>query len=251
MKKGLLFFILVFTLAAHLPAEESAGSGNTERLIFIPAAGGMNYGEYNVNFRMYTGGGMLTRSVFGVLQGFNVGFSWDIEKLIGSETAKGRDPNLYLKMDLFRGNYTFPKVSLGYDAQGYEWNGSTVPSAKEYDIKPMGFFLVLTKELFFSNFMMTVGANYNKDIDENSSSFKDNLCSFAGFNFKPSKLGVCAEGINLGRSSDLIRVNAGAVLEFTEGLEFRLNFENITENGRLKRDKKIARTLSIIYRAAF
>ena len=252
MKKGFFFLILalVFALTARtLTAEEFSGADNTERLIFIPAAGGMNYGEYDINFRMYKDGGILTRAVFGVMQGFNVGFTWDVEKLIGSETAKGRDPNLYLKMDLFSGNYTFPKVSLGYDGQGYEWNGST--GTEKYTIKPMDFFLVMTKELFFSNFLVTVGANYNKDIDKDSGSFKDNVCSFAGFSFKPSKLGICAEGINIGRDSDLCRVNAGAVLEFTEGLEFMLNFENITEKGQLKQYEKMERTLSIIYRAAF
>ncbi|MFH1353052.1 MAG: hypothetical protein ABIH68_05700 [bacterium] len=256
MKKGLLLFILACVLTADLPAEETAKADNMERLIFTPTAGGMNYGEYNANFRMYKGGGMLTRAVFGVLQGFNVGFSWNVDSLIGSETAKGRDPNLYLKMDLFRGNYAFPKVSLGYDRQGYEWRDSTGTSTQKYRIEPIGFFLVMTKELFFPNFFVTGGANYNKDIAKNPESFRDKISSFAGFSFKPSKFGFCAEGINLGRGNGLCRFNAGAILQFTEGLEFMLNFENITrteieENGLAEEDAKIERALSIIYRAAF
>ncbi len=256
MKKGFLLLILALTSSAVSSAEETAKADNMERLIFTPTAGGLNYGEYNVNFRMYKGGGLLTRAVFGVLQGFNVGFSWDVESLIGSETAKGRDPNLYLKMDLFRGNHAFPKVSLGYDRQGYEWNESTGTSTQKYLIEPMSFFLVMTKELFFPNFFVTGGANYNKDLAKNSDSFRDKINSFAGFSFRPSKFGFCAEGINLGRGNDLCRFNAGAILQFTEGLEFMLNFENITrketeENGSAGENAKIERALSIIYRAAF
>jgi len=252
--KNILLFMAVITLFAHTHpvAAETEGTDNTERLVFIPVAGGMNYGEYNINFRIYKNGGLLTRTVFGVMQGFNVGFAWNVEKLIGSETAKGRDPNLYLKMDLFRGNYTFPKVSIGYDSQGYEWNESTGPAGKEYIIDSMGFFLVMTKELFFPDFFVTGGANYNNDLDKDSGGFKDKFSSFAGCSFKPSRFGLCAEGINLGRGKGLSRFNAGAVLEFTEGLQFMLNFENLTrEKIADMSNAKIERTLSIIYRSAF
>lgn len=255
--KKIFLFLAVMAIAHAQPAGANfEGMDTTERLIFIPTAGGINYGEYNVNFRIYKNGGILTRTVFGVLQGFNVGFSWDVEKLIGSETAKGRDPNLYLKMDLFSGNYTFPKVSLGYDRQGYEWNESTGTNMQKYTIDSMGFFLVMTKELFFPNFLMTGGVNYNKDLANDSDSFRDKISSFVGFNFKPSKFGICAEGINLGRGNGLSRFNAGAILEFTEGLQFMLNFENITrekipDTAVTTEDVKMERTLSIVYRSAF
>ena len=95
-----------------------------------------------------------------------------------------------------------------------------------------------------------------KDLAKDGDGFKDKISSFAGFNFKPSKFGISAEGINLGRGNGLSRFNASTILEFTEGLQFVLNFENITREKlaavhATQDEVKIERSLSIVYRSAF
>ena len=244
MKRGIFAVIAgILILSSAAMAEE--GVDNTERLIFIPKACGLNYGEYNINFRMYNEGGMLTRAVFGVIQGLNVGFSWDILHLIGTETAMGRNPQLYLKFDLYRGGRLMPATSVGYDAQGYEWNAGT----KKYDSSPVGFFLVMSKELMLNNFYLTGGGDYDTEDKNPDHSFTDKLNGFAGFNFKPSKFSVYGEAINIGRGSEYCRINGGALYEIVEGLQFMLAFENISEAGKVNKQQQ--RTFSILYRGAF
>ena len=221
------------------------GIDSTERLIFIPKACGLNYGEYNINFRIYDEGGMLTRAVFGVIQGLQVGFSWDIAYLIGTETAMGQDPELYLKLDLFRGSRLIPAMSFGYDAQGYQWNRKT----EKYDSPPLGLFFAMSKELILKNFYLTGGAGYDTEDDNPDSSSTDKVNGFAGFNFKPSKFSLYGEAMNIGRGSDGSRMNAGAAYEIAEGLQFMLSFENISKSGEINKEQQ--RTFSILYRGAF
>ncbi len=222
-------------------------AGNSERIIYIPSGECLNYGEYNMSFRVYNSGGMLTRSVFGVIQGMNVGFSWDIAGLIGSETVHGRDPELYLKLDIFRESDLMPAVALGYDAQGYEWN----EAEKKYTTDAIGCFLVMSKELILPNLYLTGGTNYNTGDNNDEHDFTDKLNGFAGFSFKPSKFGIYYEAYNIGNGRDLCRMNAGAKYEVVEGLQFMLSFENISEAGRIDLDKQQQRTFSILYRGAF
>ncbi|MCD6413527.1 MAG: hypothetical protein J7L54_05225 [Elusimicrobia bacterium] len=240
MKKVYLLFFLVFSAVAFA-AEKTVTADNAERLIFVPKAGGLNYGEYNVNFRIYTGGGIVARCVFGVIQGLDVGFSWDIQNLIGTDVIRGRNPNLYLKLDIFRGNFVFPQISIGYDKQGY---GQWIDSTKKYQIPELGFFLVMSKEMIIPNLYITAGGNVN-----NSGNSDNKVEAFVGLNFKPSKFGVYADAIDIGKGKDICRVNAGALLEFTEGLQFMLGFENVTTAEKISSD--IERTFSIIYHAAF
>ncbi|MBU3955137.1 hypothetical protein KJ633_01615 [bacterium] len=243
MKKN-LFLIVVAALAVLGNPQFVDGAGNSERIIYIPNGECLNYGEYNMSFRVYNSGGMMTRSVFGVMQGMNVGFSWDIANLIGSETIHGRDPELYLKLDIFRESALMPAMALGYDAQGYEWN----ESEKKYEKDPLGFFLVMSKELILPGLYLTGGTNYDTEDKNSEHDFKDKLNGFAGFSFKPSKFGIYYETYNLGNGKELCKMNAGAKYEIVEGLQFMLTFENISKAGLYKQQQ---RTFSILYKGAF
>jgi len=245
--KNKLFLAVVAALIFLGVPQRGECAGNPERLIYIPSGECLNYGEYNMSFRVYNFGGMLTRSVFGVLQGMNVGFSWDLANLIGSETIHGRDPELYLKLDLFRESALMPAIALGYDAQGYEWNSVE----KEYSTDPIGCFLVMSKELILPNMFLTGGTNYNTKDHNPDHDFIDKLNGFAGFSFQPSRFGLYYEAINLGQGKDICRMNAGAKYEIVDGLQFMLSFENISEAGRIELDKQQQRTFSILYRGAF
>jgi len=237
-------FIALMFLGAP---QSSDAAGNSERIIYIPSGECLNYGEYNMSFRVYNYGGMLTRSVFGVLQGMNVGFSWDIANLIGSETVHGRDPALYLKLDLFRESVLMPAMALGYDAQGYEWDASR----REYSRQALGAFLVMSKEFILPNLYLTGVTNYNNKDRDPDHDFMDKLGGFAGFNYTPSRVGFYYEAVNLGQGRNLCRMNAGAKYEVVDGLQFMLSFENISEAGRIELDKQQQRTFSILYKGAF
>jgi len=239
--KNYIFVLIIFSASLF-----SQNTDTQERINFIPKAGGLNYGEYNVNFRIYQNGGMLTRMVFGVLQGIDIGFSWDIYSLIGTETAHARDPNLYLKFDIFRGNQLLPAISAGYDNQGYGlWNDKQ----EKYEIPALGFFATFSKELFIPKFYVTAGLNYNKNAFEKNKDFPESLACFAGFNIKPSRLGIFAEALNIGKGWDYSQINAGIVFEFTEGLNFMLAFENVSEADKIRKD--VERTFEILYKGAF
>lgn len=240
MKRFCFLLFLTFVVSAQ-GAEKTVSEDNVERLIFVPKAGGLNYGEYNVNFRIYTGGGIVSRCVFGVIQGLDVGFSWDIQDLIGMEAIHGRNPDLYLKFDLFRGNFLLPQISIGYDKQGYGvWSKVT----EKYAIHPLGFFMVLSKEMILPDLYLTAGGNINNDATSSNK-----LEAFGGLNFKPSKFGIIADAIDIGRGKNFCRINAAATLEFTEGLQFMLGFENLTKAE--KTSSSIERTFSIVYHGAF
>ncbi|MEA2082578.1 MAG: hypothetical protein U9O97_07565 [Elusimicrobiota bacterium] len=245
--KNKLFLAAMAALMLLGAPQRGEGAGNPERLIYIPGGECLNYGEYNMSFRVYNYGGMLTRSVFGVLQGMNIGFSWDIANLIGSETIHGRNPELYLKLDLFRESALMPAVALGYDAQGYEWNSVD----KKYSTDPIGVFLVMSKELVLPDMYVTAGTNYDTKDHNPDHDFTDKLKGFAGFSFQPSKFGLYYEAINVGKGRNLCRMNAGAKYEVVEGLQFKLSFENISEAGRIELNKEQQRTFSILYKGAF
>ncbi|PIV19458.1 MAG: hypothetical protein COS41_00780 [Elusimicrobia bacterium CG03_land_8_20_14_0_80_50_18] len=227
--------------------QHSDAAGNAERIIYVPSGECLNYGEYNMSFRVYNYGGMLTRCVFGVLQGLNVGFSWDIANLIGSETIHGRDPALYLKIDIVRKNFRMPAVALGYDAQGYEWDDGE----KKYSRDALGAFVSMSKELILPNLYVTAGANFNNKDRRPDTDFVDKLGAFAGFKYSPSRLGLYYEAVNLGQGRDPARMNAGINYEVVDGLQFTLAFENISEAGRIDRHEEQQRTFSILYRGAF
>jgi len=240
-------FLAAAAALMFLAAEQGVCSGNSERIIYIPSGECLNYGEYNMSFRVYNSGGMLTRSVFGVMQGMNVGFSWDIAGLIGSETVHGRDPELFLKLDLFRESALLPAIALGYDAQGYEWN----ETENKYATDAIGVFLVMSKELLLPDLYLTGGTSYNNEDKNSEHDFTDKLNGFAGFSFQPSKFGIYYEAYDIGKGRDVCRMNAGAKYEVVEGLQFMLSFENISEAGRIDLDKQQQRTFSILYKGAF
>ncbi len=111
-------------------------------LIDTPTTRVLGYGSYRINFRFFRDGGVLNHLSFGVFNRFNLGVSWDVEKLIGVEDPGTNVPVLNIKVRAYDGGPVLPSVAIGYDGQGRFFNKTT----DQYREREKGLFLVLGKE---------------------------------------------------------------------------------------------------------
>ncbi|MFH1784167.1 MAG: hypothetical protein ABH868_04645 [bacterium] len=154
-------------------------------LIEIPTAEIISYGNFDLNFRMYGKGDFLTRLSFGALRSVDLGFHLDLGSITGNDEIEMREPSLRLKIKLYGGNFYFPALAIGYDAQGhgnYIQKGGlladgTVAEEDTYTEKARGIFAVATKEIFFEGLYVHGGGNVS-DLDHIK--IPDNLYGFLG-----------------------------------------------------------------------
>jgi hypothetical protein len=136
--------------------------------IDTPTAASMDLGTYAVTVRLYERGSILTRLYYGIImRNLTLGLSFDAESVIGSEDIKPRRPYLYIKIPLYIGDMTWPAIGLGFDEQGL---GLYDEDSEQYQVPPVGFFLVFTKMGIISGLNISVGANayysFINDADE-------------------------------------------------------------------------------------
>ncbi len=166
-------------------------------LIDTPTAGILGYGEYNLNFRMYEEGSVLSRAIFGVIDKFNFGFYFDVEQLIGRQSARGRPPQLFIKFRLFNGMGFFPATAIGYDGQGY---GAYNEESDEYSEREDGIYLVFSKEMLIPGVEFDIGCNI---YEFENATIDDDVYLFAGMSYNLSdKVVFLAEYDNINTSTD-------------------------------------------------
>jgi hypothetical protein len=141
-------------IAAVLSVQARAAALLTE-LIDIPTADAVDHYGYNATFRFYTGGGVLSKTAFGVFPRLNIGFGLDMEELIGSDTVDVNRPTLNVKFRFFDGTRQLPALALGYDGQGYFFNEKT----DEYIQREKGLYLVGSGEIIAPDLTLHGGAN--------------------------------------------------------------------------------------------
>ncbi|MBI3291581.1 MAG: hypothetical protein HYZ73_02055 [Elusimicrobia bacterium] len=124
-------------------------------LVDIPTAEVVRYGNYDLNFRLYSEGGVLARVVFGVFRSLNLGGSWDVRRLIGTEGATPVRPRAFVKWRVFDGGLTLPAVAIGFDDQGFLYDDSV----RQYRHREKGVFLVGTHEVLFPDLEVHGGVN--------------------------------------------------------------------------------------------
>jgi len=83
-------------------------------LIDVPTADVADHYGYDLNFRFYTGGGVLTKTAFGVLPRLTIGFGLDAQQLIGANTVDMNRPTLNMKWRFFDSKRNLPAVALGF-----------------------------------------------------------------------------------------------------------------------------------------
>jgi hypothetical protein len=130
-------------------------------VIDTPTTGMLDYGSYDLNFRLFSGGGILTRMDFGVFRMVNLGLGWEVQKAIGSDNVSSSDkisaspPALYVKVRPFEGGIVLPALVIGYDGQGYFYDKDKA----EFSQKEKGIFVAIGRELLFPGFNLTIGGN--------------------------------------------------------------------------------------------
>lgn len=153
MKKSVLS-LLIFC-AAGLSAQEAVWRPRPVEIIDVPTADVVDHYGYHVSFRFGKEGGLQNKTSFGVFQRLNIGFGLDGEKVIGTRDARMNTPTFQMKFRPFDGKGLLPALAIGYDGQGYIFNQTT----DEYEQREKGFFLVGTSEVFFPNFLFTIGVS--------------------------------------------------------------------------------------------
>ncbi|MFH1380303.1 MAG: hypothetical protein ABII23_08505 [bacterium] len=204
------------------------------RLIDTPTAKVTEYGAYDLRFSFYTGGGILSRLSFGVLNRINVGFSWDLEEMVGSEDIDVNKPSLNLAIRFWDGNFIFPALALGYDGQGYFFDEIT----DEYLQREKGVYLVATQEAFLPKLELTFGGNIF-DFSE------DTVYGFAGINYLVSPIMIIGEVDNI-HISEFNRINAGIRILITPEIGVDLAGRDLGAKHR-----EAERILRINYRGTF
>jgi len=190
-------------------------------LIDVPTAGVIDYSNFNLKTRFYTNGGVLTYMNVGILQNLNLGASFMVDNLIGSNNpVKMVRPEMQLKFRFYDGGYYIPALAIGYDAQGYYYDRGM----KKYMQRGKGLYLVGSRELFFSGFMTSAGFNV-PDYDDGY------LYAFAGFNYNiDDKVNLMLEFDNLFHSDYPSRTNIGMRINVNSNFFIDIAFRNIARN---------------------
>lgn len=172
----------------------------TAAIIDAPTAHIDEYGGYTASFRFYSEGGILSRLSFGVLNRVNIGFSWDLEEVVGSEIIDVNKPTLNLKIRFWDGTILFPALAFGYDGQGYFFD----ETLDEYVQREKGVFLAATQELFLPKLELTAGMNIF-DFTE------DTVYGFGGLTYTVYPVSLLAECDNI-HEAEFNRINVGISL---------------------------------------
>lgn len=144
----IISFILISTITVFLFADATY-------VIDTPTTGMLDYGGYNLNFRLFSDGGVLTRLDFGVFRMVNLGFGWEMSQVIGTQDVSVAPPGLCLKIRPFEGGMVLPEFVIGFDGQGYFYDRDI----SEFTHKERGIFMALGREMLFPGFKATLGCN--------------------------------------------------------------------------------------------
>ncbi|MBU2574036.1 MAG: hypothetical protein KKH28_08180 [Elusimicrobia bacterium] len=243
MKKLTLSAALLCAVCAWSPA---AGAGRDKdksadmvlpdtELIDIPTAGILDYYGFMLKTRAYSEGGVIGSLNFGVLERLNLGASMTVDKLIGSDAPiRMRRPEIQVKFRFFDGGYYIPAAAVGYDGQGYYYDGD----ARKYLEKGKGLYLAGSKEAWISNLVLHGGFNI-PDFDNNY------LFGFLGANYTlEDKASFILEYDSLFHKDDPTRLNVGARIYITPYFQLdmglrELNASQKFSNGDRRKTERI------------
>ncbi|MCB4792327.1 MAG: hypothetical protein LHV68_10655 [Elusimicrobia bacterium] len=203
MKLIYKFLLLLVLLLLNLRVSSFAES---TYVIDTPTTGMLDYGGYDLNFRLFSNGGIITRLDFGVFRMVNLGLGWEAQKVIGSDNVVASDkisvspPALYMKIRPFEGGLVLPAFVLGYDGQGYFYDRDKA----EFTQKEKGIFAAIGREILFPGFSLTLGGNI--------ADFKNNtITGFANILINlEDKFNFLAEYDNIQNDITLNRLNIGS-----------------------------------------
>jgi hypothetical protein len=151
--------------SAARPARTARDGGSTPDtdIIDAPTTAVLdNYG-YSSRSRFYSRGGLLEYLSFGVYPGINLGASAAVDGLIGDERhVRMRAPTAQVKYRFYEGDNDMPSFAVGFDGQGYSYNGGI----RRFNQRQRGFYVVATKELGIPGLQIHPSFNVS-DFDSN------------------------------------------------------------------------------------
>lgn len=219
-KKTVFVLSVIFCVNVYAPLK----AASVTYLMDTPTPSILDYGSYDMQFRMFSEGGVLTKLNFGVFKSLNLGVSLELANIIGSGNVTVATPALQLKFNFYAGNENIPGFAAGYDGQGFFYD----EEEGEFIQKGKGIYLVAGKEIIVPSLNLNAGLNVND--------FKDaRLIGFVGADYIliPETLMVMAEYDNIGKGVDS-RLNAGLRLWITENFDLDFIMRNLLTNDELK-----------------
>ncbi|MHB9154198.1 MAG: hypothetical protein ACYC5N_00730 [Endomicrobiales bacterium] len=236
MSRSLRFLgCLCVALSLALASGTRLSAAEQTYVIDTPTTGMLDYGVYDLNFRLFSDGGILTRLNFGVFKIVNLGFGWEVNRVIGSENIVVGPPALYLKIRPYAGGMTLPALAFGYDGQGYFYD----KDKNEFRDREKGIFAVFGREILFPGLEINAGANIND--------FKTNtVYGFVSIHFNlEDKFILMGEYDRINYLPDA-RLNLGARFSVAEDLSIDLAGRDIGAAGR-----SAERILRVVYIGKF
>ncbi len=236
LKEYILVFLLIFGFCFCI---NKAYANSTIYLVDTPTYSLLDYGSYDIQFRVFTNGGVLSKLNVGIFKILNLGVSWELGSLIGMDDVTVAVPALQVKLGIYSGSETLPGLAIGYDGQGFFYNQDDA----DFIQKGKGVYIVTGKELFFPTLNFSGGINMND--------FKEpGLLGFVGVSYEiiEESLMAMIEYDNLGAGKDA-RLNVGFRLWITEDFDIDFILRNCTTSDKEKFGCE--RILKISYQSRF
>ena len=192
---------------------------NGINLIDTPTAKLLKKGSYYLNFRFYQEGGLLIQGKAGLTNRLTIGASYGGTGVIGVETVKGNpEPAFSIKYKIGQEGELPFDLSFGYEGQGYgkyyrEGDQINIDGQNKkltrsfYQTNSKGFYLVLTKKIENSNFIISGGLNSSLEDDPG----KAGISLFMGGKFN-------------------ITPELTIKIEYNNGSHEKIKYSDITEN---------------------
>ncbi|MFH1759819.1 MAG: hypothetical protein ABIA63_01835 [bacterium] len=276
MKNICAFSLSVLLLIITIFSEEAMIQ--PRRLIDCPTAGILPRAYYDLDIKLYDGGGIIAGSEIGVTNRLNLGISYGAQGLIGRSAVKGYPwPGAFIKYRIMEESYHLPAIALGFQSQGH---GNY--SQNRFQFKSKGIFIAVSKNYLIFGQPLGLHQGFNYSLMDNQlethSSGLDTLDSKIKDrnNFLNIYLGLdksinnelalvmeydCAMDDNLTQNPFKGYLNAGVRYKFDKSFYIELDFKDLLQQKRLfsgvndnkpeYERMKISRELRIVFLKSF
>ena len=184
MSKRIIVLMLLFLFIQIIPCDAQNENNQLEtrfglrsmkpiNLIDIPTANFISRKYFQLKMRVYNNGGMLAGLTVGLTQRLMFGVTYGGQNIIGyGKVIWNESPGVRLRYRIRFEDMRFPAFSIGFNSQGY---GTYYPSLNRYQVKSMGFYLVVSKNyIIIKDLGVHAGLNYsneNKDAEKDINFF--------------------------------------------------------------------------------
>jgi len=259
--EGILFRISIASVLVFVGLTSGAFPQQMEveprQIVDCPTAGLLPRGSFDIDMRIFPGGGILAGISIGLMDRFLVGFSFGGQNVIGNRKIDW-NPRVEFraKYRLFEEGLSFPAIAIGFDSQGYAAADSLgeyrtyIRERKRYAIKSKGFYLAMSKNYsFLGGFGIHGGIYYSL---ERADGDRD-ISGYIGFDKSLNReLSLLAEydlALNDNEDNSIVSgkgyLNAGVRWTFASRLNLELDFKDIAINK--KGSPRPGRELRIVY----